>query len=263
MLCNVWRVGALAAGACIALAGSASAGDEAMRLDSKNSSASLTDGLTQFSHAERAKATDDDLEDVHYRYNRGYYRGSNGGAYYLPRFYAFRSGYWNGYSGGGYYGRPYYGGAYFGFRPWYGYPSVAYYSAPVYSTPVYYSAPAVTYYYPIGEAGVAPATYTVPSPRPNLHNPEPPLAPAGRVYPYGGPTTPMPTIPKFRYDGDPATPVPMPGEPTPKMKDPAPKIDPADGRFVKMQPAAKKYSYSAYGENRADSRDTLVVKQKN
>jgi hypothetical protein len=44
--------------------------------------------------------------------------------------------------------------------------------------------------------------------------------------------------------------------------EPAPKIDPADGRLVKFAPAAKKYKFAAYGESRIKDRETFVVEDK-
>jgi hypothetical protein len=92
-----------------------------------------------------------------------------------------------------------------------------------------------------------------------MSEPEPPLAPNGREYPYDGPPA---KTPSYRYDGGPANPVPMPVEPAPKTKDATPKINPADGRIVKMQPAPKKYSYAAYGQNRFESNDGVTVSVK-
>ncbi len=260
MLCRSWKLGALAVGACIGLAGAASAGDDTVRLDAKKSTASLIgslDSTSAFSHADRAKASsdDDDLEDVHFRYRLGYSRGYYGGSYFFPRFYAFRRGYWNGYYGGGYYGGfypRYYGGNYA--------PSYAYYSAPL-----YYSAPTIRTYYSdpcfcsIGGT-IAPAV-ALTAARPALSDPEPPTAPP-REYPYDGPS--QAKTPSHRYDGGPAKSAPMPNAPAPKMKDPT-RINPADGRIVKMPPPAKKYSFAAYGEERMKDRDagTFVVKGKN
>jgi hypothetical protein len=230
MASSIWKLGALAAGVWFAWAGIASAGDDTIRLDAKKSAASLLetgDSTSEFSHADRAKAgdSDDDVEDIHFRYRLGFSRGYYGGGYFFPRFYAFRRGYWNGvYAGGygGYYPR-YYGGYYA--------PSYAYYS-----TPIYFSAPVQTYYSnpcvcTIGGADAPTVALTTTRRAPT--NPER----------YDGPS--RAATPRDRYDNE-----------------PAPKIDPADGRLVKSAPADKKYKFAAYGENRIKDRETFAVKDK-
>ena len=268
-----WTRGAFAVGVLLALGGAVSA-DDTIRLDLKKSSASYDGSATsEFSHLGRATADDAALDDVNFRYSRGYSRGNYGSGYYSPRFYAFRSGYSHGFYGGyyggygyAYYPR-YYGGYAFGYYPRYSY----------YYSPAYLYSPVQSYYYGGGsycDYPISSASYSVPSialssPRQPMTEPEPPLAPRygeppAKDYPYDGPTAPRAKPPIYRYDGGPANPVPMPPEPTPKMKDPAPKLDPADGRVV-AAPATKKYSYAAYGENRATGADrsTYVVKEKN
>src|SRR5262245_907552 len=101
MLVNGWRWGAIAVGAVFALSPTARAGDDTFRLDLRKPAASSTGAggvgaAGVFSHDARAMPTDDDLEDVHLRYWRGYARGYHGFNYYLPRFYAYRSGYYAG-----------------------------------------------------------------------------------------------------------------------------------------------------------------------
>src|SRR5262249_8182225 len=59
----------------------------------------MISGSDQFLFEGRAKPTDDDLQDVNLRYWLGYNRGLNGGIYILPRFYAFRAGFWDGFYG--------------------------------------------------------------------------------------------------------------------------------------------------------------------
>lgn len=233
MASSIWKLGALAAGAWIGLAGVASAGDDTIRLDAKKSTASLLgtgDSTAEFSHADRAKAgdSDDDVEDIHFRYRLGFSRGYYGGGYFFPRFYAFRRGYWNGLYAGGYGG--YYGGYYPRYYGGYYAPTYAYYS-----TPIYYSAPIQTYYNPcvctIGGADAP--TVALTTPRRAAANPER----------SGGPS--RAAMPRDRYD-----------------MEPAPKIDPAEGRLVKSAPTAKKYRFAAYGENQMKDRDTFVVKDK-
>ena len=85
--------------------------------------------------------------------------------------------------------------------------------------------------------------------------------PSGRDYPYDGP--PRAKTPTNRYDGGPTPPAPMPVEPAPKMKAPDQKLDPADGRLVKMQPPAKKYRFAAYGEKPVEDRGSFVAREKN
>jgi hypothetical protein len=241
------RLSVLCAGAWACLSLAAHAGDvDTLRLDLKGKSM-MSAG--EFSHAARAVPTDDDIEDVHFRYWRGYNRGYYGTGYYLPRLYAFRSGYWDGYYGGGY--SSYY-------PRYYSYPTVRYYYPPVYSS-------YVTYYYPCSDSTViSTPTITLSKPRmPEADEPpaaEPrraqPMAPADGAYPYDGPAKPM-----YRYNGDPITPVPMPaGSP----KSTPQKIDPKDGRLVSIPATTKKIAYPAYGDHRRVEKpkdDVLTVKR--
>src|SRR5262245_17497979 len=91
------KMGMLAA-LSLGLVGMARGDDDVVRLERQKAPAE------EFSHAERAKAADGDLEDVHFRYFFGYLRGSYGGQYYLPRLPAFRRGFSDGSSGAGYQG---------------------------------------------------------------------------------------------------------------------------------------------------------------
>src|SRR5260221_270395 len=105
MLIVSWTRGAFAVGVLLALGGAVPA-DDTVRLDLKKSSGSYVDLATsEFSHLGRATTDDADLEDVNFRYSRGYSRGYYGSGYYSPRSYAFRAGYASGFYGG-YYGGP-------------------------------------------------------------------------------------------------------------------------------------------------------------
>jgi len=276
-------------GAMFALTGSAVAGDDTMRLDMKKPAGfTLTGGaggMGQFTHDARAKATDDDLEDVHYRYGGGYSRGYYGGGYYGRGYYGGYGGYGGGYYGrgyyggygGGYYGGGYYGGGYYPsyysyYRPYYRpyyygsyYPS---YSYPSYSYPSYYAAP-VAYYYPCGGVSVAAANDTLQMPRraqpmPRADEPPPRKSqPMDQAYPYDGPPA---RTPSYRYNGDPMAPVPMPPADTNPSRNPS-KGESPEGRVVSLTSPAKKLSYPAYGDNRrkadGDKDRTIVVKHAN
>jgi len=142
---------ALALGVGLALAGTASAADDVIRLALPNKSADvLTLGATQ-------SDLDADVLNVAryyggYRGGYGGYRGGYGGyrgAYYggyRGGYYGGHRGYYGGYRGyyGGYRGA-YYGGYRYGYRGYYGgyYPSYSYYY-PSYS----YYYPSYSYYYP-------------------------------------------------------------------------------------------------------------------
>jgi hypothetical protein len=245
-----WPAVILAIGAIAAMARPVSAGDDTFNL--KLSPSAAASAAAEFSHDSRAQAGDDDLEDVNLRYRLGYRRGYYGGDYILPRFYAFRSGYYDGYYGSRYYGS-YYWPRYYYSRPYYYYgsyyPRLAYYTPPIYySSPVIYSAPSV-YYSLSSPVPRIPPSAPLNAPRPlegTMPEPEPPMAPtAPRLLP-----EPTPKKQSYRYDGGPV---------------PAPRSDAAQGRLVSL-PAAKKYTYPAYGDNRRQSRDpdtTVLVKQKN
>ena len=282
MMSKGMRMTALAVGAGLALGSAASAGDDTLRLDLKTSKSALKSGAVSasaFEPAGRAQLDAEDTEDVNFRYWRGSARASWGGGYVFPRAYAFRAGYYNsgGYYPGNYIARAYsYGPSYY-----------ASYSAPVYySAPAYYAAPAYytpTYYYsssccysPIGGTEVIQATTLqspvqrrMAEPEEPAYSPRTPARPAtpavpSREYQYDGPAAPQTKTPTYRYDGDPAIKAPAPREAAPAPAAPSQKIDPADGRLVKM-PAAKKYSFQAYGENRKtqEGENLLVKKDKN
>jgi hypothetical protein len=160
-----WKVGTLAAAISLALLGVARADDDVVRLERQKPAAD------EFRYADRAKAdADDDLEDIHFRYNLGYYRGSNGGQYSLPRFYAFRHGFTDGSSGAGYHGglagRAYSGSGYAGAAS----PMTSVAAAP--------------------NSRISTSNYASPSPRPIMSDPEPPLAPAAPSYENLAPPSP-------------------------------------------------------------------------
>lgn len=297
MLSKGWRLGTLVVGACLVATGVSFADDDTVNLKLKKAPA-MSGGIGptgDFVYEDaRARADEDDTEDVNLRYRLGYNRGYWGGVQIFPRGYAWRSGYYNGLYGypystgfrglfGGYrpiwgaaYRSHFYGGYYAGF----GYPT--YYSSYYCSTPVYYSSPVIyssSFYYSspvVYDYGISSATTLAPAKTLKLApktttidpmaEPEPPAA-----------TAPMPkqapaTRPTYRYDGGPDNPMPQPlppqpGEPAPKpSKQPSTKIDPAEGRLVKLPvataPAKKKPTFAAYGEHmrKADD-DELFLKQ--
>src|SRR5262245_49789810 len=221
MMHGNWKLGALAAAMSLGVFGAVWADDDIERLDRRKS---VTE---EFSHAERAKAGDGDLEEVHFRYNLGYYRGSNGSQYYWPRFYAFRRGFADGSSGAGYHGglagRSSSSGSY---------SSV--------SQPMSGAVPAAS------GSRMSTSNYASPGAHPAMPDPEPPLAPAG---------------PSDQHNGNP---LPMP-EPQPRMSEPAPRIDGGDDLIMRMEHPTKKYSYAAYGENRMQPKNlnSVVLKDKN
>ncbi|HEV3143307.1 MAG TPA: hypothetical protein VGZ47_05410 [Gemmataceae bacterium] len=175
----MWKSGYLALGALLFIAALATADDrDLQRLDLKKSG--TIGNSDQFTFEGRAELTDDDVQDVGLRYWLGYTRGANGGTYILPRFYAFRSGFYDGASGAPFspfftpfpglaraayynwggvdpgYGVPAWGGyrSYgFGRGSYYPYAS-AYYGG--YSYPSSYAYYTPGYYYP------APVAYSVP-----------------------------------------------------------------------------------------------------
>jgi hypothetical protein len=290
MLSVRWRVGALAVGATIAMAGAARAGDDVMTL--KLNPASVAVGsMSDFVPADRAMPGDDDLTDVNLRYRLGYARGASGGVYILPRFYAFRAGFSDGLYGNtfagygwgarwGYWGprRAYGGPRWAGFwgagRGGYYYPSYGYGGSygPYGSGPVYAGSSlccdSSASYYSADQYGYAPsgASYgnaygrPMATGEPSMQSSAPQLMPmptpklGTEPAPKSGPQPITPPTPKakYRYNGGPANPVPQPiGRP-----------NSTEGRLVSA-PAAKKYSYAAYGENRQSKSDpdaALLVK---
>jgi hypothetical protein len=268
MLSRGWRIGALAIGAAFAFAGTTSAGDDVTNLKLGASSAAIDDSGSGLIEEGRA-LPQDDVTDVNLRYRLGYARGASGGAYILPRFYAFRAGFsdglygnsWAGYGWGarwGYWGpRWAYGGprwaGFWGAGRWGYYPGSygygGYYPAYVsYSSPAYYSSPCgcSSASYIEAPSGTSYGGYSQPMPMP-----EPKLA-------HPGPGLPLEPTPKmnYRYDGGPVNPVPQPN------KQPSVRSN-SEGRLVSI-PAAKKHSYAAYGENRMTKSDpdaALLVKQ--
>ncbi len=257
MLSRGWRMGALAVGAMIACAGTASAGDDVKSLKLTASSALVNDGDSLGLIEEGRALPQDDITDVNLRYRLGYNRGYNGGFYVLPRFYAFRAGFNDGFYGrgfgasyywggprwwGGYYPRYGYGGYYGGsyYYSSYVYPSCGCYSTPVYSTPyVYGSASSSTYSLSDPNATYIPSTQPMATPEPPLSRPAPQLLPE-----------PAPKM-NYRYNGDPLNPVPQPS------KQPAVHRD-SEGRLVSM-PATKKHSYAAYGEKSNSNPDAALL----
>jgi hypothetical protein len=276
MLSRGWRMGALAVGAMIACGGTAFAGDDVKTLKLTASSV-IGDGDSIGIIEEGRALPADDLTDVNLRYRLGYARGANGGAYFLPRFYAFRAGFsdglygntWAGYGWGarwGYWGprwayggprwagfwgagRGYYGGYYGGpyYYSSYSYPSCSCYSGPVYGAPLAYSSPSASYSLSDPNGSYIPGNQVQP-----MATPEPPMSqPAPQLLP-----EPMPKKTNYQYNGDPLNPVPQPI----RQQSVHPN---SDGRLVGV-PAAQKHSYSAYGENRktkSDSDSALLVKQ--
>lgn len=221
-----WKVIALAAGTLFAWAGLAFANDDTIQLNAKKSTISLigsTDSASEFRYAERAKADDDDLEDVHFRYNRGYARGSNGGIYILPRFYAFRRGYRDGRSGSGYQGG-YSGG------------NAAYASNFGGQQPRNPLSPAQQ-----SNPQAAARTGAPPTNNRSYGNaamPSEPLHKPNRVMSEPPPPLTPPANQEFQYDGSSSQPA------IPKT------IGPEERQVVNMQPSAKKYHFPAYGEDR-------------
>lgn len=205
--------------------------------------------------------TEDDTLLVAHRYHGGGGRYHGGGGHYHGGGGHYHGGYYGGhrsYGGYGYVGHnhyrsyynsysPYYYGSQFAFsyRPYY-YNSY-YYTPPVY----YYYQPSYQYeyncpisssesytgivgtYQPATPARTAPAR-TAPMPRADEVQPPPPPAEED-----GG----------FRYNGGPASPVPLPKtEPLPQRGTP---IDPAKGRVVSVPAQPTKFAYPAYGEKTA------------
>jgi hypothetical protein len=241
-MCRSGYLGALALGSALFTAAIASANDpDLQRLDTKKS-ATIGSGSDQFTLEGRTKVTDDDVEDVGLRYWLGYTRGAAGGSYILPRFYAFRSGFYDGASGSAYspfftpfpglaraayynwggvdpgYGVPAYGG----YRPyWFRglfYPALRgnyyggyggnYYGGSYYGPTCYYypppvsSAPAVQYSYAL-PAGTTPSViYSTPMVQPTI-NP---------AYSEPGLAQPRKVAPaadgSYPYDGPPRNPMP-------------------------------------------------------
>jgi len=250
-----WRSSALAVGAALMFAGFAKADGDTIRLGGRS-------GVDDAPIQRLDLKTDNNADTLTVRgyhgggFHGGHYGGYHGGFYGGYRgFYGGYGGYRGfgyagyGYRGWGYGGYGYRGYGYGYYRPYvgigfgygyggygygyggYGYP---YYSGISYYYPSCYSYP--TYYYGISYASPA-VTYTLGTTSTTTVQPVMPriidsgdVAPSTRVIPNG----------TYPYDGGPTSPVPMPS------KEAAPKV-PSTERFVSI-PAAKKYSYAAYGE---------------
>ncbi|HLW68698.1 MAG TPA: hypothetical protein VKS79_25495 [Gemmataceae bacterium] len=237
-MCRSGYLGALALGSALFTAAWASASDpDLQRLDLKKSAPIGSND--QFTLEGRAKATDDDVQDVGLRYWLGYTRGAMGGTYILPRFYAFRSGFYDGASGAPYspfftpfpglaraayynwggvdpgYGVPAYGGYYrpFWFRGlfypalrgyYYGGYGGGYYGPTCYyyPPPVTYSTPEVQYTYNLPASATPSVTYSRPTVQPTINpvHSEPPLAQPRKIVPAADGSYP--------YDGPPRQPMP-------------------------------------------------------
>lgn len=256
MFVQGWRLAAVA-GLAVALGtGAFAADDDTHRLDLKlkktddAAPVGRVDGLGAFTHEARSTLEDDDIEDVFFPYRRGYIRGSYGTGYFGPRTFRFRAGY-----AAGYYGRPRYYPSYrynYGYRYNYSY-SYRYSYGYRYYTPRYWyymslptgvsqpvgltylgcgsSAPSITM--EMDRPAMPPAVTEEPAPMPRVVNPRSSSPSPGQV-------------PSYRYDGGPSAPVPMPpADPTP-----TPKIDPIEGRIVRLSSGSSKLSYPAYGERR-------------
>jgi len=170
-----------------------------------------------------------------YAYHRPFY----GAAYYRPFYSAahYRPYYNVGYYGGGYYGGgAYYGGAYYGgaYSPYYG-------TSVIYTSPYYYNNCAPVYYgvasgsyYPVADVQTGPVRQgiAIQAPQQLQYTPAVPMAPADGTY---------------RYDGGPASPIPLPKGVQ------QPNAVPPDGRLVNL-PAQQKvqsgpsFAYPAYGD---------------
>jgi hypothetical protein len=162
--------------------------------------------------------------------------------------------------------RGYFGPSYYAYRPYYGYSygfTTSYYAPRYYApqvyyyTPRYYYAPPVyytpSYYYHSGFCGIS---GTVGSSvtlnlnlRPNAGADATPHQTSPTMPPAGAPGT-------FRYDGDPARPIPMPeGNPMPRGEEPPPILAPRpteDSLKISLQrgaaPSAQPLRFKAYGE---------------
>lgn len=242
-----FRCAAIVVGTAIAFCGRNFADDDAVRLEGRTKTSLKGGGQTasEFSYADRAKADDEDLEDVHFRYNLGYRRGTNGTPNVLPRFYAFRRGFSDGASGSGYHG---------GLAGRAGYASAGESQSASYASNSMPQNGSAASYSSGGMANPS-GQYSAPStnlnpPRRVMMNPEPPLAsPAAGEYPYDGPTVPRSTTPNNRNGGPPSPlDIPRPAVPSPNGNS-------SDGRLVKFEPVVKKYSYPAYGDYRVKNRD--------
>ena len=280
-------LGALALGSALLTAALAAASDpDLQRLDLKSSNTNGNGANLVF---DGPAMPDDDAQDVNLRYWLGYNRGLNGGIYILPRFYAFRAGFWDAYNGSPPNSAPfivywpsvrasYYGGWYpfypgtirWGAPSFYGYGSTFGSGAPAYASAGTYPAAAPfasdyaqshpmtqpTYTMP-NVASNPPASpgYTIPV-NPTAGEPLP--APRRKVMPAAGQEGAYP------YDGPPRKPMPQVEPPTyqydggpakpvpmPGAGPGNPKFDPAEGRVVSLT-NSKKPSYPAFGEERKE-----------
>jgi hypothetical protein len=139
-----------------------------------------------------------------------------------------------------------------------------YYSAPYYYTPPVYYSPAYSYY-PISlqaQVGVAPT----------LSRPVLQVAPGQQSYSPAGPARipvmPTPVQPgdgTFKYDGGPASPVPLPGDSSAPINQPRGNPLPADGRYVSLPSktttaaSSGRLVYPAYGESATSNSATYAT----
>jgi hypothetical protein len=270
----------LALGVGLALAGTASAADDVIRLALPNKSADvLTLGAT-------ASDLDADVLNVArgyggYRGGYGGYRGGYGGyrggyAGYRGGYAGYRGGYYGGYRGGyrggyggyryggyyGYGGYRYRGYGYGGYYPYYGY---AYYPSYSYYYPSYsYYSPGYSYdpysygdYQGIADNGVVvrPSASVPYYSQSRTYNSQPRLETLPNPYPSPAPQQ-MPRADEgtFPYDGGPKDPVPMPqsSEEVKPTVIPYGKLYPNE-TLVSLKPKAEektsgKWNYPAYGE---------------
>lgn len=256
----------LALGAVVAMQGLTSADDTVLTRGSSPSKAGFGGGTTMNlagkGTAEKA-AADDDVEltrgyhgGYHGGYHHGFYGGYGGYRGYRGYYGGYR-GYYGGYRGyyGGYY-RPYYYRPYYGFGFGYGgyYP---YYSYGGYGYGGLYINAGYGGFggYYGGFCGISGKQADAATPVVSLNMAARTTTPPVQVLgPSTSPAKPVsPANGTFRYDGGPASPVPVPVEEPSAQPAPAPVVPAADSLPVslKLKPAnapAKPYVFKAYGE---------------